>query len=90
MRSKDNAQYMVGIPRDSDMHRFYQEEATSQGVKLPTHIYQLLKDRYEALQGSGQAIWFPRGAAAPPVLERPKPQGKVETALAAFGGEDED
>jgi len=93
MRSKDNAQYMVGIPRDSAMHRFYQDEAKAQQVKLPTYIYQLLRDRYEALQGGGSGLWFPRGVTVshePMKIVEPVNVNKASVAVQMFGGEDED
>lgn len=93
-RSKKHAQYMVGIPRDTEMHRFYQQEAEEQGVKLPTHIYQLLKDRYEALAGVGQGKWFPRGIslAPTPLYEQRHEESTISAneALDFFGGIDPD
>lgn len=95
MRKQSDAQILVGIPRDSDMHQFYLQEAEEQGVKLPTFIYQLLKDRYEALHGGGRCVWFPRGMMVPPppqqvLSTKPTSPDKVNAALQMFGGEDED
>lgn len=101
MRSKDKAQIMVGIPRDSEMYHFYQEEAKRYGVKLPTFIYQLLRDRYDTLAGKGYGVWFPRGyqassptSTAKGTPEEEEPDWKVGTspqlAVIAYGGEDED
>lgn len=94
-RSKANAQYMVGIPRDSEMQRFYQKEAYEQGVRVPTYLYLLLKDRYEALTGEGQGKWFPRGwqGTATPlhlVSESLGEEISPDEAIAMFGGIDPD
>lgn len=93
-RSPANQQYMVGIPRDSEMNAFYQQEAAEHGLKVPTYLYLLLKDRYEALQGKGQGKWFPRGIslAPAPVYEQRLEESTIsaDEALGFFGGIDED
>lgn len=93
-RSKANAQYMIGIPRDSEMNAFYQQEAAEHGLKVPTWLYLLLQDRYEALQGRGQGKWFPRGVslAPAPVYELRQEESTIsaEEALGFFGDIDPD
>lgn len=95
MRTKSNRQVNVPIPRGSEMESFYEAEASAQQVKLPTYIYQLLLDRYEALHGRGKSIWFPRGIPTPVSTNHVEKVHEViktqaEIALQMFGGEDED
>ena len=94
MRSKANAQVNVGIPRDSPMHKFYLEEARSHGVKLPTYIYQLLKERYEVMTSGIIHSWMPiviqQNAPAPePQPEKENAEIDAMMVLDALGGEDD-
>lgn len=91
MRSPKNRQVNVPLPRDSEMEFFYEQEARTNGVRLPTHFYQILKKRYEEIISGGQPT-IPLSAVR--MSQPPADNGKITTsvaeALAAFGGEDED
>lgn len=63
-------QIIVPFPVGSEVLQFYTEEAKRMGVGLPTLIYMLLADRYEALHGDGKNIWFPRGVPVRQELEQ--------------------
>ncbi len=94
MRSKDNSQVNVGIPTHSPMHEFYKEEAKSRGVKLPTHIYQLLKERYDAIERGviwswGPIIFQPEAPAQEQKSENGNTEIDATMVLEALGGEDD-
>lgn len=94
MRSKANKQFMIGVPRTDEMLAFYEEEARLNGLKVPSWILRLLRDRYLALTGKGsQNIWFPRGEPvfqASPVSAPLPDTNKADAIIDALGGEDED
>lgn len=56
--SKLYKQVIVPVPLRSEIEQFYQDEANSMHVGLPTLFYQLLEDRFLTLTGKGRNIWF--------------------------------
>jgi hypothetical protein len=101
-RKADKIQVNCGFPPRADpMHQFYIKEAAARGKPLPTHLMDLLDDRYLALSGQeSHGIWFPRGWAAPLSSASPVSLGSVHksepetittdvnAAISAYGEED--
>lgn len=95
-RRPTDQQYMVGIPRDSEMNAFYKQLAKDNGVKVPTYIFQLLKVIFEQSQGDTRRInalhvlpLIPEEARSQS-LESIDDGYSAEEMLASFGGIDED
>jgi len=94
-RTKDDRKVIVPAQKGSEMERFYLKEARDNGMGLPTLFYNLLEDRYLAMNGQRSNLWFPR--SIPTVNDnnghhqQDSEQEKADPKLAmsVFGGEDD-
>lgn len=94
-RTKEHRKVIVPVQKGSDMERFYLKEAKDNGMGLPTLFYNLLEDRYLAMNGQTSSLWFPRSMPTTndrnnnhsQDTEESKPDPKL--AMSVFGGEDD-
>ena|SRR5579859_5543541 len=82
-------QVIVTIPVHSEMEQFYQDEANSMHIGLPTLFYQLLEDRFLFLTtGKGRNIWFSHSYQTPVSIEKEPTQEQLpntDKGLATWG-----
>ncbi len=88
MRDPGKTYISVGLPI-GDISAFYANEARERGVKLPTHIYQLLKERYDAKVNGIIWSYAPMAVQPQAPIDDSSTTVNAEMIISALGGEDE-